>query len=120
MNLQGFLGVLKRMAFWAAVSECVWIVFAFNVVSNIDNSLVGELQADTTGWHPAVIADHKFDEFFWARESSLKKKLRCRQTLRGTVNLKSYKSQNGLLHQYILRCLRSYESYGSPLSYEVW
>ena len=74
MNLQGFLGVLKRMAFWAAVSECVWIVFAFNVVSNIDNSLVGELQADTTGWHPAVIADHKFDEFFWARESSLKER----------------------------------------------
>ena len=72
MNLQSLPGVFDGIAFRAVVGEGVWIVLAFDVVSNIHNSLVGELQADTTGWSPAVIADHKFDEFLWAREISLK------------------------------------------------
>ena len=61
------------MTFGAVVCEGVWIVLAFDVVPNIHNCLVGELQADTTGWYPTVIADHKFDEFLWAREISLKR-----------------------------------------------
>ena len=74
MNLQSLPGVFDRIAFRAVVGEGVWIVLAFDVVSNIHNSLVGELQADTTCWYSAVIADHKFDEFLWAREISLKEK----------------------------------------------
>ena len=74
MNLQSFPGVFKSIAFWAVIGECVWIVLAFDVVLNIHNGLVGELQADTTCWNPAVIADHKFGEFLWAREISLKEK----------------------------------------------
>ena len=74
MNLQSFPGVLEGITFGTVVGECVWIVLAFDVVLNIHNSLVGELQADTTCWYSAVIADHKFDEFLWAREISLKEK----------------------------------------------
>ena len=74
MNLQSFPGVLEGITFGAVVGECVWIVLALDMVLNIHNSLVGELQADTTSWYPTVIADHKFDEFLWAREISLKEK----------------------------------------------
>ena len=74
MNLQSFSGVFDSLAFGAVVGECVWIVLAFDVVPNIHNCLVGELKADTTGWYPTLIADHKFDEFLWAREIPLKEK----------------------------------------------
>ena len=72
MNLKSFPGVFEGIAFGAVVGECVWIVLALDMVLNIHNSLVGELQADTTSWYPTVIANHKFDEFLWAREISLK------------------------------------------------
>ena len=73
VNIQRFPCVFYGMTLGTIVDKGIWIVLAFNVVPNIHNCLVGELQADATGWCPTVIAHHKFDEILWAREISLNK-----------------------------------------------
>ena len=74
-------------------------MLAFDVVLNIHNRLVGELQADTTCWNPAVIADHKFGEFLWAREISLKEKSSVSKIL-----LQSHFTFTDMVLQRLFRC----------------
>ena len=114
VNFQSLPGVFDRIAFRTVVCEGVWIVLAFDVVSNIHNSLVGELQADTAGWYTTVIADHKFDEFLWAREIALKEKSKVNKGL-----LQSHLTFTGMVLQRLF--WRKYlGTYGTIIGESIW